>query len=245
MSEVADTTWQGTKSVYHVTKDIVNPNPDIQTDRYPFENPNEEKLARLFTPVDDPLGSLARFLEDQDQYPDLEWMQLLFVRYPWVHSLIIVDKDGWMLDRMPYDPIKRISKPLVYNAAWRETFLQTRLDQPELGPELYVGTPWFQDAEFKGLIIASFDPRVLFSFCPDPDQLVILQPGGGVWTQDPNVDTAALLGLPWEEMIEDQVTGQVEAGGRYYTWLVRFVGHDPYIYLTESPDPQYSDSWLF
>ena len=241
--------WEDTvdisRSAYEGTKEFVDPAPTVETDAYPMENPNQEKLARLFAPVDGPLGSMARFLSDQDLYPDMDWVNMFFLRYPWVHSLIIVDKDGWMLDRFPDDPIKRISQPLVYEAKWRQTFLQTVVDHPEMGPEFYIGTPWFQDADFAGLIIASFDPRVLFNFCPDPGGLVIIQPGGGAWSNDKSLDTQPLLDQPWAEMLEDEVHGQIEAGGKYWTWLVRYVGHDPYIYAVESVDPEYSGGWLF
>ncbi len=241
--------WENTayigESTYNATKDLVNPDPTVETDRYTLEDPNQAKLARLFTPVDGPLGSLTRFLSDMDTYPPVDWVDVFFLRYPWVHSLIIVDKDGWMLDRFPEDPIKRISQPLVYEAKWRETFLQTVVDHPELGPEFYIGTPWFQGADFAGLIIASFDPRVLFNFCPDPDKLVIIQPKGGAWTNDKSLNTQPLQDMPWDEILEDDVSGQVEAGGRQWTWIVRYVADDPYIYVVESVDPEYSDSWLF
>ena len=239
-----DTSYIG-QTAYNATKDLVNPDPAVDTELYQFDNPNQEKLARLFTPVDNPLGSMARFLSDQDLYPQMDWVEIFFLRYPWVHSLIIVDKNGWMLDRFPDDPIKRIGQPLVYEAKWRETFLQTVVDHPEMGPEFYIGTPWFQDADFSGLIIASFDPRVLFNFCPEPEQLVIIQPGGGAWTSDKSLDTQALLDLPWDEILEDDVHGQIEVGGRHWTWIVRYVAKDPYIYAVESVDPEYSGGWLF
>lgn len=239
-----DTAYLG-ESAFNATKEFVNPDPTVETDRFPLEDPNQEKLARLFTSVDNSLGSMARFLSDQDLYPQMDWVEIFFLRYPWVHSLIIVDADGWMLDRFPEDPIKRIGQPLVYEAKWRETFLQTVVDHPELGPEFYIGTPWFQDADFAGLIIASFDPRVLFNFCPQPDQLVLIQPGGGAWTMDKSLDITPLQELPWEEILEDEVQGQVEVGGRHWTWIVRYVSDDPYIYAVESVDPEYSESWLF
>lgn len=219
---------------YHET--IYTTTHDLETDG--LDNANDEKLARLMTPVDGPLGSLIRYVSDKDSYPEEAWVELLFARYPWINSLFITDAEGWMLDRYPYDPIKRISKPLQFEAAWRETFIQTRVDYPELGPELYVGTPMFHDGDFEGLIVVSFDPRTLFSFCPEPDQLIIIHPGGGVWTSDSRVDREALLAQPWAEIIENDVYGREEIGDQEYVWLVRYVGQEPYIYATVADQPE-------
>lgn len=234
-----------TQSAYDATKDVVNPDPEIDLDYSGCDDPSQAKLARLFAPVDTPLGAMVRFLSDQDTYPPADWIEMFFQRYPWVHSLIVVDADGWMLDRIPHDPIKRIDSPLHYEATWRETFLQTVIDHPALGPEFYIGTPWFNGPEFGGLIIASFDPRVLFNFCPAPEELVILQPGGGAWTKSKGLDTAPFMDIPWAEMLEDDVNGELEIGGREYIWLVRYVGHDPYIYLTQTVDADDEGGWLF
>lgn len=245
-----DDTWEGTKhiagSAWNSTKGLVNPDPDVDTNRYKFKNPNQEKLALLFTPVDGPVSALVRFVRDQDTYPSKEWKELLFARFPWIHGLIISDPDGIMLERIPPAPVKRINEPLRFESIWRETFLKTVVDYPELGPELYLGVPYFKDVEFLGLIVVSFDPRVLVSeFCPKPEQLILIHPGGAVWSQDPNADKQALLAVSWEKLLKDDVHGQVQVKDKYYTWFARYVGKDPYVYATESVDPAHSDSWFF
>jgi hypothetical protein len=53
------------------------------------------------------------------------------------------------------------------------------------------------------------------------------------------VDEAGILDQPWEELLEDDVTGQVKVGDTYYTWLARFIGEDEYVYATKSVDPDY------
>lgn len=242
-------TWDSTSdmavSAWNSTRDLVNPPPEIDTERYHFDNPNQEKLALLFTPVDGPFSSLVRYLEDQDIYPSRPWIDLLFTRFPWIHNLIITDRDGTVLERLPTMPMKWFEEPLVFTARWREVFLKTVVDYPELGPELYIGTPYYSDVDLAGLIVVSFDPRTLFDFCPDPEELIIIQPGGGVWTMGAEVDEEGLLAIDWQSILEDDVGGQVDVGGKYYTWLARYVGTDVYIYATESVDPQWSDSWWF
>lgn len=230
-------TWQSTKDVADDARQYISPDPEIDTDAYQFENPNQEKLAVLFTPVDEPLGKLIRYVEVQDVFPPDEWLQALLLRFPWVDGVLVADEDGNIKRRLPQIPVKRFSAPLVFDAYWRGTFLKTVLDEPDLGPELYMGTPIFSDVTFRGLIVASFDPRVLFQFCPSPEDLILLQPGGGVWTPDESVDREGLLALDWPTLLEDDVYGQVKVGDKYYTWLARYIGQDAFVYATESADP--------
>ncbi len=245
-----DDTWEGTKSAaksaWSTTNEMVNPNPEIDVDRYKMENPNQEKLARLFTSVDQHLLRLMRFVGDQDLHPTEEWINLLFQRFPWINGLIVADGEGRILDRRPPQPVKPFSHPLWFEAVWRDTILKSVVDNTELGPELYFGTPIYKDVSLNGLIVVHFDPRTLFSFCPEPDQLIIIAPGRGVWTPNKAVDTAALGQLPWDEILKDHVNGQVEAGGKHYTWIARYVGRDLFVYLTESVDPKIDGrSWFF
>lgn len=239
---LAGCSWNSAKETvvdsWHATKDFVDPAPEIDTNEYQFENPNQEKLAKLLTPVDGPLLSLSNYVMDKDTLPDQEWIDLLFVRFPWVHRVFVTDKIGNVLTQKPEVPIKRFSQPLVFSAVWRETFLKPVADYPELGPELYLGTPYFKDINFVGLIVAGFDPRTLLNMSPHPEQLLVIHPGGQVWSVQPCEDAAALLAVNWEELVSDEVYGQVEANGKYYTWLARFIGQDYFIYATESVDPK-------
>lgn len=234
--------WYDTKKYmkgsFEEAKGWVDVKPEIETDAYEFENPNQEKLAKLFTPVDGPLASMTRFLEDKDTMPDQEWQDLMFVRFPWVNRLIVTDKDGKIIEQRPEVPFKRFSEPLVFEAEWRRTFIKTVADYPDLGPELYIGTPYFEDVSFKGLIIAGFDPRSLIRLSPEPSELLVIHPGGDVWSVNAGeVDRKGLLEVPWDEVLEDDVQGQVKVGDKYYTWLARYLGQDCYIYATESVDP--------
>lgn len=246
VSEGWESTKHVAKSAWSGTSAIVNPNPEIDLDRYKMENPNQEKLARLFTPVDQNILRLMRFLGDQDVYPTAEWVQLLFKRFPWIDGMFVTDSEGRILERKPPTPLKPFSHPLWFEAVWRDVLLKSVVDKTELGPEIYFGTPMYKDVNLVGLIVVHFDPRTLFSFCPDPNQLVIIVPGRGAWCQGSSEDAEALLALPWDETLKDQAYGQVQVGQKYFTWISRYVGRDLYVYATESVDPKKSTKgWLF
>lgn len=240
--------WTSTKEVasdsWETTRDFIDPLPEINTDSYQFESPNQEKLARLFTPVDGPLTSLARFVQDRDTLPDVDWLDLLLARFPWANRVLVTDEEGTIIFMQPELPVKKISKPLKFEGVWREIQLLTVVDYSDLGAELYIGRPYFQDTGFRGLIGVGFDPRALLAISPDPKELVLIHPGGGVWSRGANVNKEKLLAVPWEELLKNHVQGQVQVDDKYYTWLVRYIGKNPYIYATESVDPNAdADSW--
>ncbi|WP_231856565.1 hypothetical protein [Pseudodesulfovibrio piezophilus] len=240
--------WTSTKEYakdsWGTTKAYIDPPPQIDVDNYQFESPNQEKLARLFTPVDGPLTSLSRFVDDKDTLPGVDWLDLLLARFPWVSRVLVTDENGTIIFMQPEIPVKKISKPLVFKGVWRDIQLLTVVDYSDLGPELYIGRPYFQDTRFNGLIGVGFDPRALLSLSPEPSKLIIIHPGGGVWSRGADIDKEALLAVPWKELLKENVFGQIKVGEKHYTWLARYVGKDPYVYATESVAPEADvDSW--
>ena len=238
-----DTTAEVTKDSWNTTKEFVDPPPEIDTEDYQFENPNQEKLAKLITPVDAPLMELTRFVENTDTLPGVDWMELLRARFTWVNRVLVTDEAGTIIAMVPELPLKRISKPLVFEGTWRNIHLLTVVDYSDLGPELYLGRPYFESIDFRGLIGVGFDPRSLLRKSPHPEQLIIIHPGGGVWSLGANADEAALLAVDWDDLLEDSVHGEIQVGDRYYTWLTRYVGEDQYVYATESVEPGHTGSW--
>lgn len=240
-----DTTADYAVKSWKTTKDFVDPPPQIDTDSYQFQNPNQEKLAKLFTPVDGPLTTLARFVYNTDTMPDLDWLDLLMARFPWVNRVVVTDDAGTIVFMQPELPVKKISKPLKFEGVWRDIRLMTVVDYSDLGPELYIGRPYFRDVDFRGIIGVGFDPRSLLSLSPSPQELVIIHPGSGVWSRGADVDKKGLLEVDWDELLKDEVHGQVQVGEKYYTWIVRYIGSDAYVYATESVDPKAESGWLF
>lgn len=240
---VWDTTAETTKESWEATREFVDPPPEIDTEDYQFENPNHAKLAKLIAPVDGPLTALTRFVENQDTLPGVDWMELLRARFTWVNRVLITDESGTIIAMQPELPVKRISKPLVFEGVWRSIHLFTEVDYSDLGPELYIGRPYFSSADFSGLIGVGFDPRSLLRKAPNPKELIVIHPGGGVWSLGADVDEDALLAVAWDDILADDVQGEIEVGGQFYTWLTRYVGEDQYVYATKSVEPGYSGSW--
>lgn len=227
---------------WDATRDFINPPPSIDTDGYQMSNPNQVKLAKLFSPVDGPLTSLITFVQNTDMLPDVDWLELLTARFPWVNTVLVTDADGVIVLMQPETPLKQLSAPLLFEVKNRREIM-TRVDYTDLGPEMYIGRPYYKDLDFRGIIGVGFDPRSLLTLSPDPRELVIIQPGEGVFSRGA-ADSEALLAVGWQEILAENVHGQVKAGEKYYTWIVRYIGKDPYIYATESVDPGADEGWF-
>ena len=240
---VWDATADYTKETWQTTRDFVDPAPVIDTESYQFDNPNQEKLARLIAPVDGPLTQLTRYVNDTDTQPDIEWLDLLIARFPWVDRVLVTDEAGTIIYMQPELPLKKISQPLVFEGVWRDIQLLTVVDYSELGPELFIARPYYESVDFKGLICVGFDPRSLLRLSPEPAELIVIHPGQRVWSLGADVDEAGLLALPWQDILESEVQGEVQVGDHFYTWLTRYVGEDQYIYATKSVAPGAHGSW--
>lgn len=239
-----DSSVSSVRATARETRDYVNPAPEIDVNRYKWDNPNQEKLALLFSPVDEKVMALTHYVTSIDSRPNDEWTDALLQRFPWVDGVIVADAKGEILTRKPPVPLKRFSEPLVFESIWRETMVKTVVDYTALGPELYFGMPNYDGAEFVGLHVVHFDPRVLFTFCPQPDQLLIVDPRAKkLWTSENSQHPGAekLLDTDWLAVMKEKIHGTIEAGGKQYTWLARFIGHDLFVYATESANATFED----
>lgn len=244
-------TWDESKRTVRTTvvgtRDYINPVPKIDVNRYHFENPNQEKLALLFSPVDAKVTELMRYVTSQDFRPNDAWMKYLFMRFPWIDGVLIADANGDILERRPPVPVKRFSEPLIFESIWRDTLVKTVVDYTALGPEIYLGMPNFETTEFVGLHVVSFDPRVLFTFCPEPEQLLIIDPHAHkLWVAGSKLpqESEALTAIAWDKILLEQSQGNIVVGGKQFTWLARYIGRDRFIYATESANATYQDKGL-
>ncbi len=235
--------------VWQDAQDYVDPNPVINLDSAGIQNPNDNKLALLFTPVDGKVLSLINVLSTVDSHPDENWFKLLFMRYPWISGVFTVDEEASVLVKLPETGIKPFKPgPLVeYEGDWSEINLKSFINYSEFGPEMYLCTPFFKDADFKGLVVVHFDPRILLNFCPDPQKLIIMQPdGGGIWTGSDKLDKESLLKIDWDELLDAAVRGVVKVGEIRYVWLSRYIGDTQIVYLTKAiADEDEDDGILF
>ena len=237
--------------VWHDAQEAVNPNPTIDLSTGGIEDADDNKLAILFTPVDEKILSLTSFLSNIDSHPNEDWFRLLFMRFPWISGVFTVDDEASILVRLPEQSIKPFKPgPLVeYEGDWSEIKMKSFINYSEFGPEMYLCIPFFKDADFKGLVVVHFDPRILLNFCPDPKKLVIMQPdGGGVWTGVENFNKEAFLKIDWDALLDEDVSGVTRVGESRFVWLSRYISDTQIVYVTKAVSDEGdedADFWFF
>ena len=230
-------TVKETKRLY---RDYVVPTPTVSLDT---DDLDEEmlRLATLFKPVDQNITFLYRYVDGTDRLPDEDWFKRLFEDYPWISGVKLVDIAGVVRFRHPPESLKQhdLNPFMEYGEAWQDHRLRAFAVNTPLGPEVYLGNPFFQDSEWKGLVVVHFDPRKLISFCPEPQELILVSPGEVLWPGDYEQDAQALAQLPWDKILTGREFGSFDGGRGEYYWVARHLGEYHLIYAAlAQPLPQ-------
>lgn len=229
----AQNTMKETKKVY---KKYVLPSSSVDIDSSSISKDSELRLAALMKPVDWPIFELYRYLDGKDTKPDEEWFQNLFTRFGWISGVMMTDTTGAVLFQHPSVSLKDLQiQPLLdYGDAWRDHKVRSKADITELGPEVYMASPLFEDGEWKGLLIVHFDPRKLVERCTAPDDLIILSPSGVVWPGK-NAEVANAMGqIEWDKVRKGRDYGSYSNGDRKFYWVAHDIGHFSLIYAAEA-----------
>jgi hypothetical protein len=221
--------WKGTKKFY---KEYVNVDPTIDLKDPGDADPSVRKLAGLFTPVDERLEFLLRSLSAQDLPPDREWCQAFMDAFPWLSGMAVLTDSGLVSFKLPMYTIKPIDyAPLLeFDKLYKARKMAASIAASELGSEVLIAKPLFVDNEYKGLLVASFDPGNLAKFSPEPDQLMIFAPGAALWNGDNAAACQSLAQLNWKSIFKGNVAGEQAVGGTRYLWQSRFVAQARLIY---------------
>lgn len=232
-------------SAWQYTRDAVDPNPSVDLAANTMDDPDEEFLAKQVTPVDMRILDLTRFLSAQDAHPDPEWFELTMMRFPWLDGVMTVDTEQKQLYQYPGASLKPLDPSALYNidGEWVDQGVQMHIDYTELGPEMYIAKPMFSGTDWLGLLVVYFDPRVFFNFCPNPEDFVILDPKGDIWTVEATPDRVTLAQIPWPSILRDQVRGTVHIEGKSYTWLARYIGKQQIVYAVQDKEEN-EQPWL-
>lgn len=224
-------TWKDTQELYR-TYVNVDPKVDLEAEDHAQW---EAVLAPLVVPVDMQLGELVRVVDARDSFPDEAWADGLLKRFPWLTGLAVTDMSGEELLVRPEVSLKpRNTAPLATAGdAWRDRKLRSLVDDTPLGPEVYVATPFFKDNALRGVIAAHFDLRSVAQLSPRPARLMVLTPGTVLWAGGYGDLAAAVLAEPWDEILKNQVRGEIEVQGRSLAWLTRYLGDRQIVYLAE------------
>lgn len=238
--------WKSTRKLY---KEYVNVDPSIDLKDPGISDPSVRKLAELFTPVDERLEFLLRALSAQDLPPNPEWCQSFMDSFPWLTGMAVLTDSGMVTFKLPAYTIKPVDfAPLMeFEKLYKERKMAAYVATSELGAEILVAKPLFVDNDFKGLLVAHFDPGNLAKFSPQPAQLIMIAPGQPLWSGENASAAQALAQLNWKNILKSNVSGEENVGGTRYLWQSRFVAQTRLVYAVSAasapakapkPEPQ-------
>lgn len=233
MQNAWESTWDDTKQLY---REYVNPDPKIDLKKTDDIEDENQKLARLIMPVDLWVESLIRYMANKDIFPEDTWIEGLTSSYPWISGVTVVDTNGTELagkTLMPLKPVD-VAPLLAYGDAWTDRRIRAHYEMTPLGPEIYLGEPFFKENVMAGLIVVHFDLAPLVRFCPNPDELIIMTSEDYLWTGKHDPASLSLKNQPWPELLKEKVYGVIENedGDPTFAWVARYLGEFRIIYAS-------------
>jgi hypothetical protein len=225
--------WKSTRQAY---KEYVNVDPTIDLKDTGNPDPSERKLADLFTPVDQRLEFLMRALSAQDTPPTAEWCQSFMDSFPWLSGMALLNESGSVSFKLPAFDIKPVDfTPLMeqdklYKARKMAAYVATT----ELGAEVMIAKPLYVENDFKGLLVAHFDPGSLAKFAPEPGKLMMFIPGTVLAAGEDSGAAQTLATLNWKNILKSDVSGEQRLGGVRYLWQSRYLGQISLIYAVSA-----------
>lgn len=232
----ACSSYQPTKNAWKTTKDLwytyVSVPARVDYSEKGDLSPRAMALSTCMMGIDVELSRFERTMMNADRAPTREWLDKLFVDYPWVSGFAGVKYDGTLLGHEPGPSLKNLDFiPLLYEDKKQNSrALRGYVQQSPLGPEVMLAAPLYDGVDFLGIVVAHFDMRALSKFSSSPEDLVILSPAALLWPGKYDFAATPLAGVDWETVASKSTSGTCtnERGSFYYQ--VRYLGNLPLIF---------------
>ena len=224
--------WKDTRSYYRA---YLNTPATLDFDDKGDAEEYQMALGAAVSEFDFQLQELERVLQNSDRNPDPAWVGKMTKRFPWLSGLALTDDAGEPKAQVPADYPKAFEATSLAKVDTKQHLKDLRafVQTDPLGPELYIGNPVYAGGDFRGLIVAHFDPRVLIARTADPGKFMIACPQGVIWPGLYDPESTPVAAIEWGEVVKDRSYGTVSnANGTFY-WVARYVGNLPLIYAVK------------
>lgn len=221
--------WKGTRSYYY---EYLNTPARLNMDDRGNILDYQAELGGAIGEFDLQLQELEKALQNSDRRPDADWVTSMTTRFPWLSGIALTDEEGIPRAKVPqvFPKEFEIGNLLEVDPKQQLKDLRGFVRMYPLGPELYVGNPVYTGADFRGVIVMHFDPRVLLSRTGDPSRVVIAGPEGILWPGMYDAESLPLAGINWAEKVKSEYAGTVQNELGTFYWISRYVGNLPLIY---------------
>jgi hypothetical protein len=234
-NQTVKNTWKGTKNLWY---SYVNTPAEIDYDDAGKMPEYETRFAGAMMGADLQLRALERAMQNADKPPTPEWLNAFFTQFPWVHGIIGLNGEGGVVgqageekDYLDFGPL------LEQDPKQNLRDLRGYVQDTAHGPELMLGVPLYDGADFLGVVVAYFDMPSLMRYSDNAEELVVSSPAGLLWPGRYG-EGSSLEGRDWEKIVRGQSGGSVSGGSGTFIWISRFLGNYPLIFATLKSDPK-------
>lgn len=228
--------YQPTKNVWKTTKGLwntyVSPPASIDYEDKGAITERAQELTRNMMNVDRELVRLERLMQNADRPPTQQWLNNLFVNFPWISGVAGVRYDGVIIGQEPPDSLKDLDfNHLLYEDQKQSSrALRTDVEPGPLGPEIMLAAPLYDGIDFLGVVVTYFDLRNLMDQVGQPRDMVVLCPTALLWPGRFEFAATPLAGVDWEKAVRESTSGTCTNENGTFLYLVRYLGNLPLVF---------------
>lgn len=221
--------WKGTKDFWYT---YVSVPAKVDYAEKGSLSSSSMALVSCVMSVDLELTKLERMMINADRAPSKEWLDDIFVKFPWIGGVAGVRYDGSIIGREPEVPLKQPDFiPLLYEDSKQNSrALRTDVQYTPLGPEILLATPLYDGITFLGVLAVHFDMRNLLEQAISPEDVVIIAPQGLIWSGKFDYASTPLAGVKWSEVVNKSSSGTCSNNNGSFSYLIRWLGNLPLVF---------------
>lgn len=228
-NQTAKDTWKGTKSLY---RSYLNVPATVDLEERVDIADSDSHLAVAAEKVDHELNNLERWIENSPDDFDASWVQKTMKRFPWLSGLALIDASGDVVAKQAQGFMKELEVDPLLEVDPKQSIsaLRSYVQASPLGYEVYLGNPIYFGEEFRGLLVAFFDPRNVVGFSPEPDQLIMASGHEIFWPGVYEASSLPMHGGEWAKTLANRPTGTVDNSSGSVKWTGRYFGNLHFAY---------------
>ncbi len=221
--------WKFTTKQYRT---YLNKPAKLDMEYTPTTSDYENVLVESVFEIDRQIEKLVRAMENSSKDVGEEWVFNMMDEFPWLSGVALVNNLGDVVSKYPdFSPVPLDFKPLIAEDPKQSLHaLRTHVNNYIFGTEIYIASPVYIDQEFRGLVVAHFNPKSLLTYSPDPGIFMVASPSGILWAGDFGGTDNPIAEAEWERILLNNSKGYMKKDNSEFYWIARYIGNLPIVY---------------
>lgn len=228
-NQTAKDTWKGTKNLY---RSYLNVPAAIDLDARADIADADSQLAVSAEKINFELSNLERWMENSPSELDSAWTQKALKRFPWLSGLALADASGDILGKQTQGFMKEFNIDPLLAADPKQSLsaLRAYVQADPLGYEIYLGNPIYFGEEFRGMMVAFFDPRNIVGLSPEPELLIMATGHEIFWPGIYQASSLPVHGEEWNKLFSRKPAGTISNSHGSVKWTSRYFANLQFAY---------------